>query len=82
MSSIFQFLREKMIHALKIQFTQQDYDFLKSFKEGTPDWSLSPDANIQNLPAVKWKLQNIRRMPNQKHKQALKKLEDTLLDWI
>ncbi len=73
---------DKMINALKSQFTQQDFDFLKSFKEGVPDWSLAPNENIQNLPAVKWKLQNIQRMPDQKHKQALKKLENTLLDWV
>ncbi len=73
---------DKMINVLKSQFTQQDFDFLKSFKEGVPDWSLAPNENIQNLPAVKWKLQNIQRMPDQKHKQALKKLENTLLDWV
>ena len=70
----------EMINALKIQFTQKDYDFLKSFKEGTPDWSLSPSENIQNLPAVKWKLQHIQKMPNQK--QAIRKLEEVMRHWI
>jgi len=70
----------KMINALKTQFTQQDYDFLKSFKEGKPDWSLAPNENIQNLPAVKWKLQNIQKMPNKK--QAIDKLEEVMRHWI
>ncbi|MCS3431222.1 nucleotidyl transferase AbiEii/AbiGii toxin family protein [Klebsiella sp. BIGb0407] len=71
-----------MITALKAQFTQQDYDFLISFKSGQPDWSLAPEDQIQHLPAVKWKLQNIARMPEDKHIQALTKLEVVLAEWI
>jgi len=32
---------EKMMRGLKENFIQQDYDFLISFKKGTPDWSLA-----------------------------------------
>ncbi|CDG96203.1 conserved hypothetical protein [Xenorhabdus bovienii str. puntauvense] len=44
---------ELMISALKSQFTQQDFDFLMSFKSGEPDWQLVPENQIQHLPAVK-----------------------------
>ncbi|KOY60680.1 hypothetical protein AM629_17950 [Photorhabdus heterorhabditis] len=64
-----------MIGALKVQFTQQDFDFLMSFKRGTPDWLLVSESQIQHLPAVKWKLHNISRIPEAKHTQALNKLE-------
>ncbi|KFB87058.1 hypothetical protein CR62_15560 [Serratia grimesii] len=73
---------ELMISALKTHFTQRDYDFLMSFKRGEPDWDLAPENQIQHLPAVKWKLQNIGRMPKEKHIQALAKLEGTLAGWI
>lgn len=71
-----------MITALKAQFTQQDYDFLMSFKSGQPDWSLAPEEQIQHLPAVKWKLQNIAHIQKDKHIQALAKLEAVLAEWI
>lgn len=73
---------EKMICALKAQFTQQDFDFLKSIKEGKPNWDLAPNNKIQHLPAVKWKLINIQKIPHKKHKIALNKLEEIMLDWI
>ncbi|CAI1820547.1 nucleotidyl transferase AbiEii/AbiGii toxin family protein [Serratia proteamaculans] len=73
---------ELMVTALKVQFTQRDCDFLMSFKRGEPDWSLAPENQIQYLPAVRWKLQNIGRMPKEKHIQALVKLEETLAGWI
>ncbi|WP_302463599.1 nucleotidyl transferase AbiEii/AbiGii toxin family protein [Hafnia paralvei] len=71
-----------MVTALKAQFTQRDYDFLMSFKGGQPDWSLAPEDQIQHLPAVKWKLQNIGRIPKDKHPHALAKLEAVLGEWI
>lgn len=71
-----------MVRALKAQFTQRDYDFLMSFKRGQPDWSLAPEDQIQHLPAVKWKLQNIERIPKDKHPQALAKLDAVLAEWI
>ena len=52
-------IQELIVTALKAQFTQRDYDFLMSFKRGLPDWCLAPEEQIQHLPAVKWKLQNI-----------------------
>lgn len=71
-----------MVAALKAQFTRRDYDFLMSFKSGQPDWSLAPEEQVQHLPAVKWKLQNIGRMPEDKHTQTLAKLEAVLTEWV
>ncbi|MGJ0637752.1 nucleotidyl transferase AbiEii/AbiGii toxin family protein [Xenorhabdus bovienii] len=73
---------ELMISALKSQFTQQDFDFLMFFKSGEPDWQLVPESQIQHLPAVKWKLHNIGRIPEEKHIQAREKLERVLIDWM
>lgn len=71
-----------MVTALKAHFTQRDFDFLMSFKSGQPDWSLAPEDQIQHLPAVKWKLQNIGRIPKENHIQALAQLEAVLTGWI
>ncbi|MBD3641115.1 MAG: hypothetical protein HUJ18_09000 [Marinobacter sp.] len=53
-------------------------DFLLSFKSGRPNWELFPLQGVQELPAVRWKLQNIARMPEGKHSEAIKKLESVL----
>ena len=72
----------QLITALKTHFTQQDYDFLLSFKSGKPDWELAPDSNIANLPAVKWKLININKMNEDKKAQAVDKLTEVLTQWL
>jgi predicted nucleotidyltransferase component of viral defense system len=73
---------EKMIQGLKDNFTQQDYDFLISFKKGAPDWTLACSEKIQYLPAVQWKLLNIRKMPKQKQLESIGLLEKTMNQWI
>ena len=73
---------EQLITALKTHFTQQDFDFLLSFKSGKPNWDLAPDSNIANLPAVKWKLTNINKMNMDKKALALDKLTYVLTQWL
>jgi hypothetical protein len=53
--------------------TQEEKRFIVSVKEGKPQWDLLGAPGIENLPAVKWKLQNIRRMAPMKHREALQK---------
>lgn len=72
----------QMMEALRAQFTQQDYDFLKSFKAGQPDWGLTDNPHIQKLPAVKWKLQNIQRIPKNKHLESIKTLNAVMDTWL
>lgn len=72
----------KLIAALKAHFTQQDFDFLLSFKLGQPNWELAPDSNIANLPAVKWKLININKIDDDKKSLAVDKLTDVLKYWL
>lgn len=54
---------------------------LQVFKQGKPDWSLLPLENLSRMPAVQWKLINIRKLLKQnpdKHAEQLKALEDRL----
>lgn len=73
---------ERMLSALKEQFTRRDFDFLLSFKNGKPDWALAPESQIQHLPAVQWKLRNINKMSASKHAKSLEKLENILTKWL
>ena len=75
-------IRAILVRKLKSHFIQRDYDFLLSFKQGQPNWSLAPNENIQNLPAVKWKLLNINKMKNDKHNASIKQLEDVMAHWL
>lgn len=72
----------KMLGALKGHFTQKNYDFLASFKSGDPNWELAPSDNLHRLPAVQWKLLNIKKMPPKKREASLTILEGVMSDWL
>ena len=46
--------------------------------QGDPEWELIELENVSRLPAVQWKLLNIRKMDKAKHGQALRRLEKCL----
>jgi hypothetical protein len=54
--------------------------FLLSFKAGEPEWEHLAYPDAQELPAVQWKLQNIRRLPSGKRDAAFAKLAAVLSD--
>ena len=66
--------REALIKSRQSGITANEKEFLVSFKNGTPDWTLLELDNIEKLPAVQWKLQNLSRMNPQNKKKALEKL--------
>jgi hypothetical protein len=47
-------------------------------KKGLPEWELLGIEDVENLPAVKWKLLNIGKMDTLKHKKMVHKLRDYL----
>jgi hypothetical protein len=77
-----------VLHDCKIRTSQipengkkADKDFLLSFEEGCPDWSLCSAGDLSKYPSVQWKLLNIRNLKEhniQKHEQGIKKLKDFL----
>ncbi|NQV16706.1 nucleotidyl transferase AbiEii/AbiGii toxin family protein [bacterium] len=71
-------VRKTLIDWVKSSLTKDEKEFLWSFKNNRPDWSLLPFDHIETLPSVKWKLQNIASMSPRKHSLALKKLGDWL----
>jgi predicted nucleotidyltransferase component of viral defense system len=70
--------RLKLIKTIRETLTDNEKKFILSFKRKEPDWQLLGIDGVQNLPAVKWKLQNLDRMSDTKHKVAYKKLEKYL----
>jgi predicted nucleotidyltransferase component of viral defense system len=70
--------RETMIALIHARLTDRQRRFLLSFKGGEPDWSLLNLAGVSELPAVQWKLLNIRRMALPKREQALERLRHVL----
>ncbi len=70
--------RPRLMQALSQQLTEQDVKFLLSFKQGRPDWDLLPLEGVAELPAIRWKLQNISRIKPAKHAEGVAKLESVL----
>ena len=71
-------VRERLVRDIHHLFSDKQKQFLMSFKKGEPDWGLLDRPTVEYLPAIRWKLQNIKNMPKQKHRAALNKLENVL----
>lgn len=73
--------RNKLIKEIRNVLTDNDKKLLLSVKSGEPDWNLSPITKLKDLPAIKWKLQNILKLKSenpQRHQELLKELERAL----
>jgi predicted nucleotidyltransferase component of viral defense system len=73
--------REDLINQINQDMTENERNFLLSFKSKTPNWELLEMDNIniiKNLPSVRWKLINLEKLPTQKHKEAYDKLKNIL----
>ncbi len=60
--------------------TDADREFLLSVKRNEPRWDLTAFSEAHRLPAVQWKLENIGRMPKEKHRVAVSMLEQVLAE--
>jgi len=61
----FEETRTRLISEIRTCLTDTDKQFLLSFKRGEPQWELFPFRELKDLPAVKWKLQNIQTLKEQ-----------------
>ena len=71
-------VREHLVEIIHQGLTDNEKDFLLSFKSREPDWTLLDLEGVSELPAIKWKQINLAKMPEKKHKLALDKLADIL----
>lgn len=70
--------RHRLIKEILNDLTEDERKFLMSFKQGEPNWSLISAENVVKLPAVLWKLENIRKIPKDKWMQQQNNLKKIL----
>jgi len=70
--------RDRLLDQLAKTISEKDCEFLLSFKRTEPDWTLLGVEGADRLPALQWKLLNLRKMSKAKHVDTLAKLEATL----
>jgi len=68
-----------LIKKIKTSLTDEQKNFILSFKNKKPEWKLSGIDGIENYPSVKWKLMNLERMDAKKHQLAYDKLNEYLM---
>ena len=66
--------RKKLISLIQKTLTRRERGFILSIAEGEPDWSALDFQHLEKLPAIQWKLQNVRRMEEKKRKAACRNL--------
>lgn len=71
--------RIQLIKIIHNMLTPLDKEFLLSFEMGFPKWELLTISHSKDMPAVKWKLHNIKLMSNDKRKLSVDKLQEKLL---
>jgi hypothetical protein len=70
--------RTELVVALHGRLGEREKSFLLSFKRGEPQWELLGVAHAPDLPAVRWKLQNLAQMTPGKRRETIGNLERTL----
>jgi predicted nucleotidyltransferase component of viral defense system len=70
--------RNNLIKKINQGLTDNDKVFLLSLKRGEPNWDLFDIPGVEQFPAVRWKLMNIKKMNKQKHQKMLKRLSEIL----
>jgi predicted nucleotidyltransferase component of viral defense system len=71
-------VRERLITEVVKGISLTERKFLISMKNGAPEWTLLGIPGIENLPALQWKLANIRKMDKTKQEIMLNKLKSAL----
>jgi predicted nucleotidyltransferase component of viral defense system len=71
-------VRNNLASSILAMLTDDERAFIISMKQGEPNWSLLGLSHIENLPAIRWKLQNIQKMDRKKHSEALTQLRTVL----
>ena len=70
--------RETLVGTLTKTLTAGEKEFLLSLKAGNPKWDLIEIEGIEKLPAVQWKLLNIRKLDTKRQKDLHSKLRRVL----
>ncbi len=67
-----------LLNKLHAELTDGERQFLLSLKRGEPNWSLMPLTHLSELPGLKWKLLNIKKIDKARHEQQIELLKKAL----
>lgn len=70
--------RERLVDLIHSSLTERERQFLLTFKRCAPEWPLLGLQGVEHLPAVRWKLRNLKKMSAASHTKALNELERVL----
>lgn len=70
--------REDLVREIVGKMPEQHRHFLISVKRGEPDWSLLDLPGAKELPAVRWKLENLAKLGSDRRAQLLAGLGEVL----
>lgn len=70
--------REALIAGIVGKMPEPHKRFLVSIKRGEPDWALLDLPGVKDLPAVRWKFENLARLSSEKRAELLKRLKAAL----
>ncbi|WP_407114180.1 nucleotidyl transferase AbiEii/AbiGii toxin family protein [Bradyrhizobium sp. LMG 9283] len=70
--------RKKLVNEIVGKMPDGHRKLLVSFERGQPDWDLLGVPGAANLPAVKWRQQNLDKLPKEKRDQLVADLEKVL----
>jgi len=71
-------IRKELPSEILSKLSRNEWKFLLSVKMGIPDFNLLSISDLENLPAIKWKVENILRMEPKKRIGATEKLKAIL----
>jgi predicted nucleotidyltransferase component of viral defense system len=70
--------RDQLISIIKSSLTESERKFIVSIKEAAPKWELLGVPGTDKLPAIQWKLANIRKMKPDHHRKSIARLKAIL----
>ncbi len=70
--------RETLIDEIVGNMPHEHRRFLVSFERGDPDWSLLPPKGLANLPAVRWRQQNLNKLNADARSALVVRLQEAL----
>lgn len=73
-------VREALIADIVGKMPKEHKKFLVSFERGQPDWNLLGVVGASELPAVRWRQQNLDKMAKEKRAALVARLEEVLAD--
>jgi predicted nucleotidyltransferase component of viral defense system len=70
--------RESLIETVVGRMPEQHRQFLLSFERGKPEWSLLELPGASDLPAVRWRRENLDKLKSAQRAQLVSRLETVL----